>query len=391
MMQKKGEIRQPSAVIGRLIYKCIKWQAAKWNSRERTAVGRKKLFRLIIAFLAALIVFFIYSVGKTPYPEDQQVTVHAVYVPPKTGTGGFGQEATASVGKVVLPDNRQPGTSNGEHGKTPKPERGNETAQPPDRLKPSQTEAPPEAVGGPSVEGTEPRSGQTNGTSLKRDGTPEPALPGTSPGTQTRTLPESVKSGSQQPKRIALTFDDGPDSTYTPLVLEVLKKHNVKATFFVVGVQIAKHEEILKQIIEEGHTLGNHTWEHAKLTESTPEQIHEQIERVDKALQTSVGITTRLFRPPYGAADERVSQLVAQSGYHMIKWNSDTRDWAGTPPKEMLELVKEQAKPGGIILMHSFGGKDGKLDNTIQALPPIIKYLRNEGYTLVTVDELLND
>lgn len=355
-------------------------------------MGRKKLFRLIIAFLAALIGFFIYSVGKTPYPEDQQVTVHAVYVPPKIGTGGFGQEATDSVGKVKPPDDRKPGATTGEQGKTPKPERGNETAKPPESEKPPQTEAPTDPDSGQSGEGSKQRPEQPDGASSPEgSGASAPSTPGASSGTQTRTLPEAGKAGNEQPKRIALTFDDGPDGTYTPLVLEVLKKQKVKATFFVVGVQIAKHEEVLKQIVEEGHTLGNHTWEHAKLTECTPEQIHEQIDKTDKALQNSVGITTKLFRPPYGAIDEQVARLVSESGYHMIKWNSDTRDWAGTPPKEMLALVKEQAKPGGIILMHSFGGKNGKLDNTIEALPHIINYLRDEGYTLVTVDELLND
>ncbi|WP_246132112.1 polysaccharide deacetylase family protein [Paenibacillus hemerocallicola] len=190
-------------------------------------------------------------------------------------------------------------------------------------------------------------------------------------------------------KRVALTFDDGPDKKYTPLILDVLKKREVKATFFVVGIQVAKYGDVLKRISEEGHAIGNHTWDHADLTKRTAEQVAEQIDKTDTAIRKALGTGTALFRPPYGAADEQVKTSSAAAHQHLVLWTVDTRDWAGTSSAEMLDKVKKQTKPDGIILMHCFGGKNGKLDNTVEALPQVIDYLKGEGYTFVTVNELM--
>ncbi|GAA3411147.1 polysaccharide deacetylase family protein [Paenibacillus hodogayensis] len=189
-------------------------------------------------------------------------------------------------------------------------------------------------------------------------------------------------------KRVALTFDDGPDKKYTPLILEVLKKQEVKATFFVVGLQVSKYGDMLKRISEEGHAIGNHTWDHADLTKRTTKEVAEEIDKADEAIRHALGKNTDLFRAPYGATNDNVKQAVGQER-RSIGWTVDTRDWAGTTPAEMLEKVKKQTKPDGIILMHCFGGKNGKLDNTIEALPQVIDYLRGEGFTFVTVPELL--
>lgn len=190
-------------------------------------------------------------------------------------------------------------------------------------------------------------------------------------------------------KRVALTFDDGPDKKYTPLILDVLKKREVKATFFVVGIQVAKYGDILKRISEEGHAIGNHTWDHADLTKRTAEQVAEQIDKTDAAIRKALGTGTALFRPPYGAADEQVKTTSAAAHQQLVLWTVDTRDWAGTSSADMLDKVKKQTKPDGIILMHCFGGKNGKLDNTVEALPQVIDYLKGEGYTFVTVNELM--
>jgi len=222
----------------------------------------------------------------------------------------------------------------------------------------------------------------------KEDGTPKPAAP-----KETAKPNEAGKPAGPvkkpEGKQIALTFDDGPDKTYTPQVLDILKEHDIKATFFVVGIQIAKYGDVLKRIQKEGHAIGNHSYHHAKLTECSPDQIAEEIAKTDEALRKVLGSGTDLFRAPYGATNEQVKNTVASAKQELVHWTVDTRDWAGTPPEQIMEIVKKQAKPGGIILMHSFGGKDGKLDNTVQVLPQMIDYLKQKGYTFVTVPELL--
>lgn len=222
----------------------------------------------------------------------------------------------------------------------------------------------------------------------KDDSAPKPATP-----KETAKPNEAVKPTGPvkkpEGKQIALTFDDGPDKTYTPQVLDILKKHDVKATFFVVGIQIAKYGDVLKRIQKEGHAIGNHSYNHAKLTERTPKQIAEEIAKTDEALRKVLGSGTDLFRAPYGATNEQVKSTVASAKQELIHWTVDTKDWAGTPPEQIMEIVKEHAKPGGIILMHSFGGKNGKLDNTVEVLPQMIEYLKQKGYTFVTVPELL--
>ncbi|PYI51648.1 polysaccharide deacetylase family protein [Paenibacillus flagellatus] len=217
------------------------------------------------------------------------------------------------------------------------------------------------------------------------DASPGPAT-GPVPGTPAK--PDNVPHPTAA-KRVALTFDDGPDKKYTPQILDILKKREVKATFFVVGLQVEKCADVLKRIVEEGHAVGNHTYDHANLTERTAAEIAEEIRQTDEAIRKALGTGTDLFRPPYGATNDVVKKTVADSKQELVQWTVDTRDWAGTTPDEIMEKVKSQTKPDGIILMHCFGGKNGKLDNTVEALPRVIDYLKDEGYTFVTVPELL--
>lgn len=216
---------------------------------------------------------------------------------------------------------------------------------------------------------------------------PLPASPPAKPADSAHTDTADAREGG---KRIALTFDDGPDRKYTPAILDILKQKQVKATFFVVGIQIAKYEDELERIVKEGHAVGNHTWDHADMTTLTPEEIADEIGKTDEAIRKAIGDEPRLFRPPYGAFDDKVKQAVASADKEFVLWNVDTRDWAGTEADDMVNHVKQHAKPNGIILMHCFGGRGGKLDNTVQALPRIIDALVEEGFSLVTIPELLD-
>lgn len=228
----------------------------------------------------------------------------------------------------------------------------------------------------------------------KQEGAPKPAdTSGAKPpaGEQTeQPKPEQPSAPPAEPgvKQVALTFDDGPDKKFTPKVLEILKQYGVKATFFVVGTQVEKYPAILKQIEEEGHTIGNHTYGHANLPKLKGQKLLDEIEKADALIEEVLGKKTPYFRAPYGAVSDELKKTLKDTGRELVGWNVDTRDWAGTEPDEMLQIVKDTVKPGGIILMHSFGGRKGSLQNTIDALPSIIEYLQDEGYTLVPLTEL---
>ena len=165
-------------------------------------------------------------------------------------------------------------------------------------------------------------------------------------------------------KMIALTFDDGPDPTTTPQALSILKKYNAKATFFMVGKNVNAYPDIAKQVRKEGHQIGNHTWNHPQL-----------------AIQKATGVQTKIMRPPYGAINSAIQYGVDQS---YIMWDVDSLDWKSHNTTAILNEVKKAVKPGSIILMHDIH------QTTIDALPALLDYLKAQGYTFVTVDELLN-
>ncbi|WP_254450172.1 polysaccharide deacetylase family protein [Cohnella herbarum] len=197
------------------------------------------------------------------------------------------------------------------------------------------------------------------------------------------------KENNEHRKLIALTFDDGPDSKYTTQILDILAENDVKATFFVVGTQVGKYPEVAKRIVEEGHSIGNHSWSHSDLTKLSEKARNKEIDRTQQAIIEATGNTPHLLRAPYGAISKTVLNSI--HGYDMkhVYWTVDTRDWAGTPVDEMHRNVMTNAGKGGIVLMHSFGGRKHAIEHTVKLLPSIIKDLKAKGYELVTVDELI--
>jgi peptidoglycan-N-acetylglucosamine deacetylase len=201
---------------------------------------------------------------------------------------------------------------------------------------------------------------------------------------------EVIRRGPGLKKEVALTFDDGPDNRYTPEILDILQKNGVPATFFVIGMRAKTFPQIVKRIDNEGHAIGNHTWNHRDLLKLSPEQIRIELSQTDEVLNSIVGYYPSLFRPPYGAASTRVIKEVTAMGYKVIDWSIDTRDWAGTPTPTILQYVQKDLYPGGIILEHCAGGDTEDLSNTVRALPQIISTLKAKGYAFVTVPQLLN-
>ena len=180
-------------------------------------------------------------------------------------------------------------------------------------------------------------------------------------------------------KMVALTFDDGPDPKTTPQALDILKKYGAKATFFMVGQNVAGNEAIVKRVHNEGHQIGIHTWDHPVLTKLPLESAQKEILDTQTAINNVIGIKPTITRPPYGAINATIQNSVDQS---FIMWNVDSLDWKTRNTKAIMqEIAKTQ--PGSIILMHDIH------QTSIDALPSVLEYLKSNGYTLVTVDELL--
>ena len=182
-------------------------------------------------------------------------------------------------------------------------------------------------------------------------------------------------------KVVALTFDDGPNPSTTTQVLDTLAKYNVKATFFVLGKNIAGNEDLLKRMKSEGHVVGNHSWDHPVLSKLTLEDAKKQITDTEDALTKVLGSSSKLMRPPYGAITDDIRNSLDLS---FIMWNVDSLDWKSKNETAILTEIQHQVRNGSIVLMHDIHGA------TVNALPKIIEYLKEQGYTFVTVPEMLN-
>ena len=190
---------------------------------------------------------------------------------------------------------------------------------------------------------------------------------------------EYIKKRSR--KAVALTFDDGPNPNTTPVALELLKKYNAKATFFMVGRAVAGNENIIKQVVAEGHQIGNHSWSHPLLTKISLEQSKSQINDTTEALKKASGQDVHIMRPPYGGINSAIQAAVDQS---FILWDIDTLDWKNRNTASIMKEV-QKTQPGSIILMHDIH------QTSIDALPSVLQYLTEQGFELVTIDELMGD
>lgn len=195
--------------------------------------------------------------------------------------------------------------------------------------------------------------------------------------------------GDSNKKRAALTFDDGPDNFYTPKILDILRQKGVKATFFIVGKQAQRFPEMVQRIVNEGHAIGNHSWDHPRLPTLSADKVRQEAQSTETEIQRITGRRTDLFRPPYGLTTPEDIRILHDLGFRVIDWSVDTTDWKGESANTILSLVNKEISPGGIILQHCMAGRQGELNGTIEALPRIIDDLRGKGYEFVTVPTLL--
>ncbi|MGP3910930.1 polysaccharide deacetylase family protein [Nonomuraea sp. 10N515B] len=186
---------------------------------------------------------------------------------------------------------------------------------------------------------------------------------------------------------VALTFDDGPHPDHTPRLLDMLRRYEVTATFFCLGMNAAAHPELVARIADEGHSVGNHTWSHPYLPHLTPVEVIAQVEQTAAVLAGITGERPTLFRPPFGGRDADVLRTVASAGQATVLWDVEAGDWTlpGTPA--IVRQVIRDTDFGSVILLHDGGGDRTQ---TVEALPLILENLMVRGCKFVPVDDLID-
>ncbi len=183
-------------------------------------------------------------------------------------------------------------------------------------------------------------------------------------------------------KKIALTFDDGPHPYYTEQLLKGLKERNVKVTFFITGQNVEAYPEIVKEIYEDGHLIGNHTYSHIQLTSQNEESFKQEIRKTNEVIREVTGQDTIYVRPPYGSWNKEFDK---ELNMFPVLWTIDPLDWCSSDAARIVRSVCSKAKENDIILMHD------QYKTTVTAALKIVDELTQKGYEFVTVDELLFD
>ncbi len=183
---------------------------------------------------------------------------------------------------------------------------------------------------------------------------------------------------------VAVTFDDGPHPSLTPQVLDIFRKHDARATFFVLGRSSTGNRSLLARAVAEGHEIGAHSWSHINMRSSSTERIFREFDRTFSVVEQATGYRPWVIRPPYGAVNARLVNLMYERyGTPAILWDVDTRDWRRPGVQKVIRRAVDNAQPGSIILLHDIH------PSTIAAVEGIVTGLQKRGFQLVTVSQLL--
>lgn len=186
-------------------------------------------------------------------------------------------------------------------------------------------------------------------------------------------------------KIVAISFDDGPDPEHTPEILAILQQHQVPAAFFCIGHRVAAHPHLLKSAYEQGHVIGNHSYLHHFWFDLFPSaRMLADLKQADSAIAGAIGQLPKLFRPPYGVTNPSLARAIKRGGYTAVGWSVRSLDTVIKKEDELLRRVLFNVKPGDIFLFHD------TCRVTVNILPELIKGLRNKGFTIVRIDQLLN-
>lgn len=190
----------------------------------------------------------------------------------------------------------------------------------------------------------------------------------------------SVSGKAEEPKKIALTFDDGPHPYYTEQLLDGLKERGVQATFFVTGEHASLHPDIIKRMEEEGHLIGNHTYSHMQLNSGNREKFKQELIDTNEILEEITGREIEYVRPPYGTWDKGFEEELDMIP---VLWTIDPLDWCSSNSEGVAQKVLDKAAENEIILMHDY------YESSVTAALMVVDELLSQGYTLVTVEEIL--
>jgi peptidoglycan-N-acetylglucosamine deacetylase len=190
---------------------------------------------------------------------------------------------------------------------------------------------------------------------------------------------------------LALTYDDGPNDPYTWRVMEVLRRHGVKATFFLIGQFVQQKPEIARALVAAGHAIGNHTWSHPDLTFARSAEVRRQLNLTRQAIQDATGTDTVLFRPPFGARRPATLRIANALGFEPVMWNVTCYDWRAKSADAIIAHADRQIRGGDVILLHDGAHvrMGANRSRTVKATEGIISRCRNQGYEFVTIPEMM--
>ncbi|HXP35315.1 MAG TPA: polysaccharide deacetylase family protein [Chthoniobacterales bacterium] len=183
---------------------------------------------------------------------------------------------------------------------------------------------------------------------------------------------------------IAMTFDDGPSAKLTPKLLDLLAAHHIKATFFLIGQNVAENPEIVARETREGHEIANHSWSHPSLAKMSDDGVRGQLRKTEDAIRSAIGKRPSLLRPPYGSITARQKKWINQEfGYKIVLWDVDPLDWRRPGPNVVCNRIVKNTRAGSIVLAHDIH------PGTIEAMPCVLNQLEAKGFKFVTVSELI--
>jgi peptidoglycan/xylan/chitin deacetylase (PgdA/CDA1 family) len=196
---------------------------------------------------------------------------------------------------------------------------------------------------------------------------------------------------SRGTKQLALTYDDGPNDPHTMRLLEVLARHEVPATFFLIGRYVQQRPDIVREIVKTGHIIGNHTFTHPLLTFKSSAEVRKELTECHSAIQDAVGQYSNLFRPPFGGRRPAVLRIARELDLEPIMWNVTGYDWDVPPAAVIEKKVSSQIRGGDVILLHDGGHKQMGADRsqTVLATDHLITRYKSEGYDFATIQQML--
>ena len=194
-----------------------------------------------------------------------------------------------------------------------------------------------------------------------------------------------VCSADTGKKEIAISFDDGPATNFTPQILQLLKEENIKAAFFCIGNRIPGNEKIVKQLQDDGHIIGNHSYSHHFWFDMfSSKKMLEDMRLMDETMKAVTGLQPRLFRPPYGVTNPNLKKAIIKGNYTPVGWSVRSMDTVIKNETKLLDKIKGGLKPGAVFLFHDTS------NTTLQVLPRFFKEVKNQGYHIVPLDKLLH-